>query len=556
MFKQDKREIFSFRKFKNGRTDSALIGATVLALGLGFMTTTQPVFASELETNSVAIVEKPSDNKNVEKVQTESVSNEVKPQLKVAEKEVVSDSKDTVLDVKEVKPSLEETKSVEKEEVKVSEKLETPKLDKFQLESYISEIEANLSNGKYANKTDESVAILRADLSGARSVLVSATTQDELKRAYNKLVTTVNSKLKNKPVDKVLVQKPDTTDGKETVVVKAENTEPKFTDKSGSKDERNGKEMIEGSGFRSATEGYTLETTEKRHENGEFATATGKSYEVLDNNPNYKLYVHGYQSENTDRPSVPNETPASGGRADIPLSKEEAEKLKRESILWDGRIRPTAKKNNGVINRRDDKALENYLNILKSDGAGRYGAGGAYEFLATEIYGYAYEQGKHYVYIKDVKNRFSLSKEAQDAGYRISNIDLTNLIPGTGYDEKTDTIEGYVSSQLQNGVYDMRYTVTVTKPDNTTSTYSFANLKAGWMGWQDTTPPTIEGSSTVVKIGDTLSHDLKYLDNPGMLKDDRANYQYTKVVRDPQTNESREEDNGGRVNAGSQTGEN
>ena len=59
MFKQDKREIFSFRKFKNGRTDSALIGATVLALGLGFMTMTQPVFSSELETNSVAIVEKP-----------------------------------------------------------------------------------------------------------------------------------------------------------------------------------------------------------------------------------------------------------------------------------------------------------------------------------------------------------------------------------------------------------------------------------------------------------------------------------------------------------------
>ena len=45
MFKQDKREIFSFRKFKNGRTDSAIIGATILALGLGFMTTTQTVSA-------------------------------------------------------------------------------------------------------------------------------------------------------------------------------------------------------------------------------------------------------------------------------------------------------------------------------------------------------------------------------------------------------------------------------------------------------------------------------------------------------------------------------
>ena len=187
MFKQDKREIFSFRKFKNGRTDSALIGATVLALGLGFMTMTQPVFASELETNSVAIVEKPSNNKVTEKVQTESVSNVVEIQPKVAEKESVSDSKDTGLDVKEVKPSLEETKPFEKEALKFSEKTETSKLDKSQLESYISEIEGNLSNGKYVNKTDESLSILRADLSGARSVLVSATTQDELKSAYNKL---------------------------------------------------------------------------------------------------------------------------------------------------------------------------------------------------------------------------------------------------------------------------------------------------------------------------------------------------------------------------------
>ena len=45
MFKQDRREIFSFRKFKDGRTDSALIGATILALGLGLVTTTQTVSA-------------------------------------------------------------------------------------------------------------------------------------------------------------------------------------------------------------------------------------------------------------------------------------------------------------------------------------------------------------------------------------------------------------------------------------------------------------------------------------------------------------------------------
>ena len=45
MFKQDRREIFSFRKYKNGRTDSKLIGATLLALGVGLVTTTQSVSA-------------------------------------------------------------------------------------------------------------------------------------------------------------------------------------------------------------------------------------------------------------------------------------------------------------------------------------------------------------------------------------------------------------------------------------------------------------------------------------------------------------------------------
>ena len=45
MFRDNKREIFSFRKYKNGRTDSKLIGATLLALGVGLVTTTQSVLA-------------------------------------------------------------------------------------------------------------------------------------------------------------------------------------------------------------------------------------------------------------------------------------------------------------------------------------------------------------------------------------------------------------------------------------------------------------------------------------------------------------------------------
>ena len=39
-----------------------------------------------------------------------------------------------------------------------------------------------------------------------------------------------------------------------------------------------------------------------------------------------------------------------------------------------------------------------------------YGSGGAYEYLATEIYGYTYEQGNHYVYLKDVTKRFEVKR--------------------------------------------------------------------------------------------------------------------------------------------------
>ena len=45
MFKGNKQEIFSLRKYKNGRTDSKLIGATILALGIGLVTTTHSVSA-------------------------------------------------------------------------------------------------------------------------------------------------------------------------------------------------------------------------------------------------------------------------------------------------------------------------------------------------------------------------------------------------------------------------------------------------------------------------------------------------------------------------------
>ena len=253
----------------------------------------------------------------------------------------------------------------------------------------------------------------------------------------------------------------------------------------------------------SANEGYTAASTALRKENGEFLGATGKSYKVLDGNAKYKIYVHGYQSDNTDVPAANSGQAGTSGRTDIPLSKTEAQKLGREAALWKGKLRATGKTNGNTI----------------------WGAGGSYEYLATEIYGYTYEQGNHYVYITDAKKRFTLSPEAEAAGYKIKDIKLSNLVPGTGYNEKTDTVEGYVASTLQNGVYDMRYIVTVEK-DGQTQEVTFRDLTAGWVGWQDSTAPLIQGSSTMVTIGDEVNHNIKYVDNDGMSRDERTGYVY------------------------------
>ena len=253
----------------------------------------------------------------------------------------------------------------------------------------------------------------------------------------------------------------------------------------------------------SANEGYTAASTELRKENGEFLGSTGKSYKVLDGNANYKVYVHGYQSENTDVPAANSGQAGVSGRTDIPLSKTEAQKLGREAALWKGKIRATGKTNGNSI----------------------WGAGGAYEYLATEIYGYTYEQGNHYVYVTDVKKRFSLSPEATAAGYTIAKVEASNLPPGLAYNPTTDTVEGYVASTLQNGVYDMRYILTVEK-GGATQQVTFRDLTAGWVGWQDSSAPLIQGSSKLVTIGDEVNHNIKYVDNDGMTRDERADYVY------------------------------
>ena len=56
----------------------------------------------------------------------------------------------------------------EKDESKPATEV-APALNKTQLESYISEIETKFANGSYDNKTEESVAVLKADLETAKA---------------------------------------------------------------------------------------------------------------------------------------------------------------------------------------------------------------------------------------------------------------------------------------------------------------------------------------------------------------------------------------------------
>ena len=144
----------------------------------------------------------------------------------------------------------------DKAENQSESKISKPELYKNQLANYVGEIEGKISSGAYTNKTEESVASLAAELASAKATLASASTQEELTNAYQKLVTAVNSKLRNKPVEKKEIVSTDTTEGKETVGIEAENTEKasesNAIENTGANDSRNGSKIEADTTFRAA----------------------------------------------------------------------------------------------------------------------------------------------------------------------------------------------------------------------------------------------------------------------------------------------------------------
>ena len=164
-------------------------------------------------------------------------------------------------------------------------------LDKTSLTKLIEEIDGKFTNGKYASKTEDSVNQLKAALEAAKTAVSTAKTQAELTQAHANLIV-ATTKLQTKPEDKKQVPAVDTTNGKDTVGIKATNTE-KASDSnsianSGSKDERNGKALDANNPFRTdaattdndpaANQTYTAPA-----ENADLATLADK----LKNLPNY-----------------------------------------------------------------------------------------------------------------------------------------------------------------------------------------------------------------------------------------------------------------------------
>ena len=159
-----------------------------------------------------------------------------------------------------------------------------PELNSDKLAAYVAEIEANVANGKYSNKTDESVEVLKVGLANSKNALTSATSQAELDAAYQSLVTIVNSKLKNKE-KAVAEEKVAATEKTEATTGKpAENTKPaegtNAIANTGKNDPRNGKEIDKNTAFRADT-----------------ATATGIGADVVDATSTPKVEKPGYTTD-------------------------------------------------------------------------------------------------------------------------------------------------------------------------------------------------------------------------------------------------------------------
>lgn len=132
------------------------------------------------------------------------------------------------------------------------DKVEEVFTNKTKLETLLKEID-KLEPEKY---TEDSVKGLKEKVAKAKEVLTIAKNQEEVNSVYKELVNYKNSSLRrvkmtHKPLEEN-TPKLDTTNGKETVGKKAQNTEPNDRNIAGHNHSMNGTSLPEGSGLRTA----------------------------------------------------------------------------------------------------------------------------------------------------------------------------------------------------------------------------------------------------------------------------------------------------------------
>ena len=142
--------------------------------------------------------------------------------------------------------------SLEEKTPEVPNEKSENKLNKKNLENLLKEIEQL----KLKDYTEATVKVLQEKVAKAKDTLVNAKSQKEIDSAYNALVGYKNSGLKLAPKPKKdNTHKIDTTGGKETVGIRAENTEPNGMNIAGHNHSLNGTTRSEGSGFRAVPAG-------------------------------------------------------------------------------------------------------------------------------------------------------------------------------------------------------------------------------------------------------------------------------------------------------------
>ena len=300
--------------------------------------------------------------------------------------------------------------------------------------------------------------------------------------------------------------------------IKSEATDEEKVNKN--QDPRNGK-AISGngeSGFRADTykvgennelvvpsQDYTGKSVYKFKENATSASGSAGDVKVTGGNPkDLELEIRSRQHEGSDEnpaalATTGGKSSLNKGRQDYPLSAEMVSKLENEAKLWKGKLKPDGS------------------SILRAE-SNVYGDRGGYEFLATEIYKLGYEQGVDRVYIPEVKSRFAITEASKAKGWEIVSAKPWNLLKGLTYDEKTDSIQGRVIEQFQNGVRDLRFNVVARNTiTNQTVNIAVQNLRTGWVSWQDTKAPKLEVSNDayIGTVGENLDVDIVYKDHSG-----------------------------------------